>query len=110
VTELDEVRKCIDDELTLRGCTVTTHAPAFSEYYDEATSNMEEEFTFDSTKEAEEFHFCFTEICSMLRLINDIQSAACRQIKPYRRSSVYNAAYSRAYSDIFNNCRVGLWQ
>lgn len=71
-----------DSETTLRDCTVTTHAPLYSEDNQQEFWLWDDEFTFHTVQDAQDFQFCFTHLCSMLQLIRKIQFAACSHINP----------------------------
>jgi hypothetical protein len=76
-------RQWRDSETTLRDCTVTTHVPLYPEDNQQEFWMLDDEFTFHTVQDAQDFQFCFTHLCSMLQLIRKIQFAACSHINPH---------------------------
>jgi hypothetical protein len=86
-----------DSETTLRDCTVTTHVPLYPEDNQQEYWMRDDEFTFHTVQDAQDFQFCFTHLCSMLQLIRKVQIAACSHINPHIRfttsAEIEKAAY-----------------
>lgn len=86
-----------DSETTLRDCTVTTHVPLYPEDNQQEYWRRDDEFTFHTVQDAQDFQFCFTHLCSMLQLIRKVQIAACSHINPHIRfttsAEIEKAAY-----------------
>jgi hypothetical protein len=90
-------RQWRDSETTLCDCTVTTHVPLYPEDNQQDFWMMDDEFTFHTVQDAQDFQFCFTHLCSMLQLIRKVQISACSHINPHIRfttsAEIEKAAY-----------------
>lgn len=110
VNPFPEYRRWIDARTTLHGSTLTTHLRGYAEDTEQKFWKFEDEFTFHTAQDAQEFQSCFTSMCGLLKTIRKIQVAAALNINPHiafvTPQEVSKAAYWFGYRDTSLSCAV----